>query len=307
MDEDVLPDSLRPRRLEDYVGQAALKAELEVRMESALTRGKPLDHVLLTGRPGYGKTSLAQIIAAEMDEPFIGLTGALKLHELAEIVRTHQGVLFLDEIHRWSPKDQESLLTLIEDGYLDIGNGRVIDVPWLTVVAATTERQRLIEPLVRRFPFAPEFDDYSEDEMVRIVLDMGERAGTFIDVDDAQVFARATAGRPRQARNLVLAYRDLDVIRAEGELVDAEDVLKMVRVDPDGLGVLHYRYLQHLAEHCEGGQGGLKTMCNLLGLKEGAVMDLERLLLSRGLIQLGNRGRLLTSAGCSKLSKGRAR
>lgn len=299
MDEEPVSDSLRPQTWDDYIGQEPLKADLDVRIAAANLQERPLDHMLLAAPPGFGKTSLAQIIAKRRMDDFLSFTNPLSLNELAEVCRQHQGILFLDEVHRWSPKQQENLLPLLEDNRLEIGKGRVLEVFWLTVIAATTERHKLIEPLVQRFPHQPHFDPYTDYEMLRIVLGLGDRAGTIILVDDAEVLAKASGGSPRMAKNLVLAFRDLKVAR---ETCDAEDVLRMMRIDPDGLTMQHYRYLEVLAQHCEGGQGGLQVLCSLLSLKEGSVLDLERLLLAKGLVQLGNRGRLITGEGYRKLN-----
>lgn len=294
-------DTLRPTDWNEYVGQERLKQELDVRIESAIIDDRPLDHVLLCATPGAGKTSLAEMIAAKLEEPIEIVTMPIGIKVLTRLVSNFAGVLLLDELHRASARDQEVLLPLLEFGYVQDTSGRRTKAGWLTIVGATTERQDLIDPLVDRFPIKPEWDDYTDGEMAVIVQGMARKAGIVIDHDSALAFGRASTGTPRKARQFVLAYRDL--ANSQGRTPSIEDVLELCNTHSDGLTRQHVKYLETL--NALGGAKGLSVLCSLLQRSTSEVTEIERLLLQKEYLTYGDRGRELTSAGVTRARGGR--
>ncbi len=297
------PDrSLRPETLDDFIGQQRLVGHLRVRIRSALGAVRPMDHALFVAPPGAGKTSLATVIAAELGEHMVAVARPIGARELLDVLyELGQGVLFLDEIHRFSTAQQENLLPLLEGGYLEAKWGRE-HFEWLTVLAATTEPQGVIAPLRDRFPIRPdtgsEFDPYTDVEMAEIVAVMGSRVGITLAPDDVMALGTAAGGTPRNARSLILAARDLTASQG-GEPPTAAEVLEFCQVDSDGLTRAHNTYLRRLYEM--GGQAGLDPISTRLRLHPSAVRDIERLLLDRQLIGLEPRGRVLTRAGRDRI------
>jgi Holliday junction DNA helicase RuvB len=293
MADDLGNDPLRPTTWDDYVGQESHKAHLDIRIEAALEDVRPLDHILLTGTPGTGKTSLAAIIAGRLGDAFKPLVMPVKPHVFASELRQFDGgVLFLDEVHRLPKGQQEDLLTLLEDGYLQKSTGQRVYCSWLTVIAATTEPQLVTPALYQRFSIPLKLDPYTPNEMQRIVLGMAARAGNVeIDADLAMQIGQASGGTPRVAGILVKAARDLE---KRGPLT-IEGILSLCRMDPTGLTQSHLDYLKALRDL--GGTAGLSVLTTMLRLHETVVRDLERLLIDRGLILYGERGRELTNPG----------
>lgn len=289
-----LPDDLRPKTADNYIGQTALKDRLSIHTTSARRRGERLDHVLLVGPPGCGKTTISQIIAAEMRQEFLSFVMPLEPKLLAGIVRNFRGIVLFDEIHRAAPKQQEQLLTVVEDGYLQMPNGsRFSTDGGLTIVAATTEPEKVIAPLYDRFPIKPVYDDYTDEEMTAIVKQKADYLGLPLEHDTAAVFGRAAGGTPRNAAAFVVMARDLMVAR--GVTPTAQDVLKSMRVTEDGLTEDHVRYLSILEK--VGGVAGLKVLSTHLRLPESFLMDLERLLVKQNLIEFTAKGRELRGSG----------
>lgn len=292
-----MTDHLRVAKWDDFIGQDLLKRRLDVHIRAALAQKHELDHVLLVGPPGFGKTSLATIISGRMGIDLLEYTMPLDERIMINIVRRHQGLLLLDEIHRAAPREQERLLPLLEFGYVQDKKGRKHMSANLTIVGATTEPEKVIEPLYDRFPIRPDFDEYTVAEMSKIVAGMARKIGVKLDTATAKELGAATGGTPRRARQFVLAARDLGAIGKKQ--VTANAVLDLCRVDPTGLTVQHMHYL--IALDKTGGQAGLKTLQNMLRLNEPVVRELERLLVKQGLITYTERGRELTSAGYNKV------
>ncbi len=289
-------DTLRPQSWDEYIGQERLKEELEIRIAAATAQHRPLDHMLLYGPAGSGKTSLAHVIASRMHDPVECVTMPITPKALTQLVRTFQGVLILDEVHRAPDARQEDLLPLLEFGYVQSPSGQKYQSEFLTVIGTTTEPQDIITPLYDRF-LVPDIDPYSEEEIARIAQSMAAKANVVLGEEDALIIGKAAGGVPRRARHLVLAMRDLAA--AHGKPATALEALEMCRTDVDGLTVMHTRYLEILS--ALGGTAGLKTLASLLQLNEGFVSDNERLLINQGLITRGDRGREITGKGAKKL------
>jgi len=296
-----MTDTLRVTSWKDFVGQDKLKERLDVHIKAARLNQRLLEHVLLVGPPGFGKTSLGVIIAKRLDKNLLEHTMPLDLRMMITICRTFRGVLLLDEIHRGSTKEQESLLPLLEFGYIQDRRGNKYiandsESIGITIIGATTEPEKLIPPLYDRFSIRPDFDDYTPEEMGRIVINMAQKAGVRLEPLTAESLGRATGGIPRRARQFVLAARDLEAL---GKPNFAADILALCRIDEDGLSFQHHQYL--LALDRAGGVSGLKPLQNLLRLNETVVRELERLLLKHQYIMYASTGRELTGDGYKKI------
>jgi holliday junction DNA helicase RuvB len=286
-------DTLRPTVQAEFVGQKKLLSRVNVGVRAARAENRPLDHVLLAGPPGFGKTTLAGIIAADLEDPLEFATMPLTERALTQIVLRHHGVLLLDEIHRASPRQQEMLLPLLEFGYVVDNRGRKTVNTWLTIIGATTEPQKIIPPLYDRFAIKPRFEPYSTTELGRIVKGMARKADVTMSQRTAEVLGMAAGGTPRNARQLVLAARDLWF--SLGRLPRPKEILDLCGVEADGLTDHHLAYLNALDSL--GGEAGLKLIATSVRLHESVCMDLERLLIERGFIKYGDRGRSLTADG----------
>lgn len=290
-------DILRARTWQDYIGQTDLKKRLDVQIRAALRADRRLPHNLFAAPSGYGKTTIANIVADQIGDPFLSITAPVKLKTLAVMLREFQwGVLFIDEIHRYTPKEQEDLLPLLEEGCLII-NGRRVFAD-LTVIGATTEPHKIIKPLWGRFEFKPRFVDYTDAEMGQIVAGMGKALGLTIRKGTAEKLGVAAGGTPRTARSLVLSARDLF---GESAVINDdcfEEILWQAAVDKDGLEDSHLAYIAALADF--GGSSGLKNIVAMLAMPQAIVEELERLLLKKGYIMLEPSGRQLTTLGFAK-------
>lgn len=288
-------DDFRPTEWSDYVGQTKLKEELQVRITAARRSNRPLEHVLLTGPPGSGKTTLGQIIANRMGDAFTSLIMPVRAKALAETIRHHRGVLLLDEIHRAKPAQQEDLLPLLEDGYIQTTSGTKIEAGWLTVVGATTEPDKIIRPLWDRF-YRPTIDPYTDEDMAAIVMGMAGRVRVRISETDALVYGAAATGVPRKAKHIVTMVRDLGI--TNGRPATPAETLAMLRIGSDGLTADHVKYLRVLVKL--GGSRGVNTIRSMMELPTSVVTELEKLLIDRGYINYSTSGRELTTAGYTR-------
>lgn len=296
-----MDDGLRPD-WDHFIGQEALKLRLNTHIEAANESGRALNHLLLAGPPGFGKTSLAQIIAARLhNEPMVSLKMPIKPASFIEIMKRFEpGILFLDEIHLLPKAHQDDLLlTLLdEEQYISLPNGRRLYIDWITVIAATTEPEKLTAPLLDRFPLRPAFAAYSDDELGLIVTGMAKKVGVRLRPEDAIALGKAAGGTPRNCRSFVFAARDLRSVT--GKTPSAAQILSLCEVEPDGLTKPHMDYLRCLDR--TGGKSGVDRLAKHLRLHPSVLLDLERLLVSLELITYGEKGREMLSAGYARLN-----
>lgn len=293
-------DPYRPTNWDEFIGQARVKMDLEVAIQGAIDRDAPLGHVMLAGKPGVGKTSLAQIVAARLGEDFHKLSMAnLKPAALAKFFRQDfiSGVVLMDEIHAAPTVTQEQLLTLLEEGYMTSPNGQTIQREWLTVIAATTVPEKVDSALRSRFDHEPRFVDYTPDEMSRIARQIAGKMGFDLADDLAEAFGAAAGDSPRNARRLVRKTQDLRSHLGRPPTVD--EVLDLAGVDREGVTIDHMAYLAALDSF--GGVAGEKAMIMMLGVGSDRLREIELFLLTRRYIGYGDRGRELTSSGVRKL------
>ena len=307
-DESSFELKLRPRRLHEFIGQNKAKEQLAIALEAARTRGEALDHVLLFGPPGLGKTTLATIIANELDVGFQQTSGpAMQIQgDLTAIltnVRERQ-VLFFDEIHRLQPVLEEKLYTALEDYKLDIiiGQGpaartHVMDVKPFTFVAATTRPGLLSSPLRSRFGILLRLEFYSDDDLRYIVERSAEVLNVPIDREGAAEIAKRSRGTPRIANRLLRRVRDYAQVRGSGaiNLETAQYALKMLEVDAHGFDELDRRLLLTIIEKYDGGPVGLNTLAATLAEEQDALEEVyEPFLIQHGFLDRTPRGRVAT-------------
>ena len=306
--EDDFERSLRPRRLEDFVGQEPLKAQLAVSLEAAASRGEALDHVLLAGPPGLGKTSLAQIVAAELEVGFVPTAGPAleRKGDVAAFLTALEPrtVFFVDEVHRLPRALEETFYPAMEDRRLPITVGQgagarvvTLDLPEFTLIGATTRAGLLTTPLRERFGIQHRLEHYDVEELGRIVRRSAAILGAAIDDDGARAIAERSRGTPRVANRLLKRVRDYAEVRAPGVIGSATAIaaLDLMQVDDEGLDRLDREILSVICTKFAGGPVGLSTLAVAVGEEADTIEDVyEPYLLQRGLIQRTPRGRTAT-------------
>jgi Holliday junction DNA helicase RuvB len=306
--EEDLDGSLRPRRLRDFIGQEALKDQLSVSIAAAAGRGEALDHVLLAGPPGLGKTSLAQIVAVELEVPFVQTAGPAleRKGDVAAYLTALEprSVFFVDEIHRLPRALEETFYPAMEDGCLPITVGQgagaavvTIDLPPFTLIGATTRAGLITTPLRDRFGIQHRLDHYDPADLARIVHRSALLLDVSIDPEGAVAIAQRSRGTPRVANRLLKRVRDYAEVRHGGVVTAAvaDDALEQLEVDHQGLDRLDREILRTICTKFAGGPVGLSTLAVAVGEEQDTIEDVyEPYLLQQGMIERTPRGRAAT-------------
>jgi Holliday junction DNA helicase RuvB len=307
-DEEAYDRAVRPKTLADYVGQPAMKAQMEIFIQAARQRGEALDHVLIFGPPGLGKTTLAHVVANELGVGFKQTSGPVleRPGDLAALLTNLQPneILFVDEIHRLSPVVEEILYPALEDFQLDIVIGEgpgarsiKIDLPPFTLVGATTRAGLLTSPLRDRFGIVQRLEFYGHEELQRIVERSARILGVPMDEAGAVRIAQRSRGTPRIANRLLRRVRDYAEVKAQGRVTEsvAQAALDLLDVDPQGFDPMDRRIMLTIIEKFDGGPVGVDSLAAAVGEERGTIEDvIEPFLIQQGFIMRTARGRVAT-------------
>ncbi len=308
--EEAMERALRPKLMQEYVGQVKAREQLEIFIGAARKRGEALDHVLLFGPPGLGKTTLSHIIAAELGVNLRQTSGPVleKPKDLAALLTSLEAndVLFIDEIHRLSPVVEEILYPALEDYQIDImiGEGPAarsikLDLQPFTLVGATTRAGMLTNPLRDRFGIVARLEFYSAEELGRIVVRSAGLLGVPLDAEGGFEIARRSRGTPRIANRLLRRVRDYADVKGDGRITEdiANRALAMLDVDPQGFDVMDRKLLEAVIHRFDGGPVGLDNIAASIGEEAGTIEDvIEPYLIQQGYLQRTPRGRIATKA-----------
>ena len=304
--------NIRPKYFNEYIGQSALKSTLKISIEAAKKRELPLDHILFYGPPGLGKTTLASVIASEMNTN-IKITSAPSLERPRDIIGILMSlkagdILFIDEIHRLNKISEEILYPAMEDFYLDMTTGKSqtlksvrIPIPKFTLIGATTKAGSLSSPLRDRFGLIHRLEFYTEEELTKVI----QRTAKILDIDieeeGAIAIAKRSRGTPRIANRLVKRVRDFAIVKSNG-LIDSEtanNALDILQIDKFGLDNTDRALLNIIADKYNGGPVGIETLATALGEDSKTIEDVyEPYLVQKGFLQRTPRGRKLTPFAC---------